>query len=181
MAAIGADTSAERRLRCNRASMRNLLEVAPGRALALAARDGSRLAGVLVATPPLAWPLPPPSLLAQLRTLFVQGLGVAERWRQVFEQLERQRPAEAHWYLAALGVEPELQGRGFGAAALSAFVATSDADDLPVWLETDRERNLRFYGRQGFQVEADLEVLGTRIWRLRREARTAVFRPPGLR
>lgn len=181
MAAIGAGASPERRLRCNRAGMRNLMAVAGGRALVLGVRDGPGLAGVLLATPPFAWPLPPPPLLQQLRTVFVQGLAVAERWRQVFERLERDRAAEPHWYLAALGVEPSLQGRGFGAAAIDAFVTRVDEDGLPARLETDRERNLRLYGRAGFTVEDSLEVLGARIWRLRREPRTAVFRPPGMR
>lgn len=168
-------------MRCNRAGIRNLLTGARGCALSVGVRDGHRLAGVLVATPPWVWPLPPPPLLDQLRTILVQGLGVAERWRQVFERLEQERVAESHWYLAALGVEPALQGRGFGGAALAAFVARVDEDGLPARLETDRERNLRLYGREGFLVEDSLVVLGTRIFRLRREARKPVSRPSGMR
>ncbi|CAG1010070.1 amino-acid N-acetyltransferase [Myxococcaceae bacterium] len=161
--------------------MRNLFEVTEGRARVAAARTGSRLAGVLVATPPFGWPLPPPSILGQLRTLAAQGLRVARRWRRAFEQLERGRPDGAHWYVAALGVETSLQGRGIGGALLASFVAQTRSDGVEVWLETDLERNLAFYGRHGFEVREELMVLATPVWRLRRAAPEAVFAKPRLR
>ncbi len=91
---------------------------------------------------------PAPAFGAQLRTLFVQGLQVAARWRTVFEALQQRHPFEPHWYLGLLGADPPLQGRGLGSALLEAWLPTVDGDALPAYLETDREENLRFYGRR---------------------------------
>ncbi len=161
--------------------MQNLLRVARGRGLVLAVHEGERLGGVLVATPPFAWPFPPPPLAAQLRSLLVQGLRVASGWRTVFERLEARHPTEPHWYLGILGVEPALQRRGLGRAALRALASRIDADGLPAYLETDRAENLRLYAGAGFAVTEELDVLGAHIWCLRRPPRNAISPPTGLR
>ena len=181
LAVIGAASSPARRQRCNAVTMENLLRVAQGRGLVLGMHVGERLGGVLVATPPYAWPFPPPPLGGQLRALLVQGLRVAAGWRTAFEALEARHPTEPHWYLGILGVEPALQRRGLGRAALAALQTRVDAAGLPAYLETDREENLRLYGGAGFEVTEELDVLGAHIWCLRRPARKAISPPTGLR
>jgi ribosomal protein S18 acetylase RimI-like enzyme len=166
VAVIAGD--AQRRLRCNEAGMRQLVPVARERALVLAARrDGVR--GVLIATPPHGYPLPPPSPTIQLRTLWTQGLRVRLRWGRVFEHLDRLHPLEPHWYLATLGVHPEWQGRGIGRELLAALLRRSDAEHGECYLETDREQNLPFYEAAGFRVAHESRVLGVSIWHMRRE------------
>ncbi len=168
VAVIGPDP--ERRLRANLHGARALLPTALSHGLVLAARGQGVPQGVLVAMGPFAWPLPAPSLLAALRRVLGQGPRVARRWSQVFEALARVHPAEAHWYLATLGVGPATQGCGIGTALLARWLAGVDADGIPAWLETDREANVGFYRRAGFEVALRTEVLATPVWCMSRPA-----------
>lgn len=171
VAVIGTDP--ERRLRANLHGAMALLPVALAQGLVLVAREGGAARGLLVATPPFGWPLPAPSLRAQLRRVLGQGLRVARRWGLVFEALARVHPREPHWYLATLGVDPVAQGRGVGSALLAHWLAGVDADAVPAWLETDRQANVGFYRRAGFEVARRTEVLGTPVWCMARPERPA--------
>ncbi len=157
--------------------MRALLPTALAHGAVWAAREGGALRAVLVAAPPGRHPLPAPPLRAQLRVLLVQGLGAAARWRQVFERLLALHPREAHTTLGVLGVDPDHQRRGIGGALLERWLAACEAGGSGpspgVYLETDREENLRFYARRGFARTGSLELFGVRVWRLWRE-------PPGV-
>ncbi len=166
--AVIGDPRAERRLRSNRHGMRALLPTALQSGQVLAVRNAEGLLAVLVATPPLAYPLPPPSLWTRIRCAIGQGLPVAKRWALVFEQLHALHPGVPHWYLGALGVLPERQRQGVGSALLAHWIAQTDPAGLFQYLETDRERNLAFYGRAGFETLEEMQVLGARVWRMRR-------------
>ena len=168
VAVIGPDP--ERRLRANLHGARALLPVALAHGLVLAARASGAPRGVLIATRPFAWPLPPPPFVAGLRRVLGQGLRVAQRWGVVFETLACVHPLEAHWYLATLGVDPDAWGRGAGTALLARWLADVDADGVPAWLETDREANVGFYRRSGFEVAHRTEVLATAVWCMHRPA-----------
>ena len=147
--------------------MRQLLPMARLHGLVLGAGEDA-LAGVLIAAPPHAYPLPPPSPAAQLRALLSQGLRVRMRWGRVFEHLDRIHPLEPHWYLATLGVAPDLRSRGFGRALLRELLERADRERDDCYLETDRSENLAFYEAAGFAVERESRVLGVRIWHMRR-------------
>jgi GNAT superfamily N-acetyltransferase len=95
------------------------------------------------------------------------------------ERLADRRPGEPHLILASLGVVRHRQGRGVGAALLASGLDRADRDELPVWLETSAEPNVRFYGRLGFAVTdvVDLPRGGPRTWlMLRRPGTTAADR-----
>jgi ribosomal protein S18 acetylase RimI-like enzyme len=96
---------------------------------------------------------------------------VAHRWARVYELLREHHPVESHWYLATIGVDPELWGRGIGTGLLSAWLQMVDADLEPAYLETDVDRNIRFYERAGFAVVEELRILGVGIWTMRRPGR----------
>lgn len=166
----------ERRLRCNAHGMRALLPAARAAGTLLAVRASGALAGVLVAAPPFAYPLPAPPPRERLRCLLGQGARVASRWARVFRALDALHPREPHWYLGLLGVDPPVQRRGLGSALLAAWLAQADRDGLPAYLETDRHENVRFYARAGFDVAGEARVRGVRIWRMWRPAR-APFSP----
>ena len=150
--------------------MRAHLPQAEKYGLLLSASAEGELVGVLSSTPPGAYPLPPPSVAVRLRCSLGQGLRVANRWAGVYELLRDHHPAERHWYLGTLGVEPELWGRGIGTELLSAWLQKVDDDRMPAYLETDAAGNLRFYERTGFEVVEEIWVLGVRIWTMRRPA-----------
>lgn len=158
----------ERRLRANLHGMRALLPVARVHGEVWALRDEGGVRAALVAVPPHMHPLPPPPWPARLRCLLGQGLGVAMRWAAVFEQLEGEHPAEPHWYVGTVGVDPPAQGRGAGSALLHGWIGRLDTEPAPVWLETDRPENVAFYERVGFEVCRELDVQGVHVWCMRR-------------
>ena len=168
--AVIGEGAPERRVRANRHSVRALIPVACRHGRVLGARCDGRLAGVLIATPPYFYPLPPPPLGARLRSLVGQGPRVSRRWREVFEALSAVHPVEPHHYLGTLGVDPPLQRRGVGAALLAGWLAEVDRDRCCAYLETDLPENVAFYERAGFDVEGELAIFGARVWRMRRPA-----------
>jgi ribosomal protein S18 acetylase RimI-like enzyme len=165
VAVIGGDP--QRRLRCNRAGMRQLLPVACRHGRVLRA-GGPSPDGVLIAIPPGAYPLTGAPLLPRLRGLASQGLAVQVRWARVFAHLDLLHPQEPHWYLATLGVAPAARRRGLGRALLHPLLELADREAVPCYLETDRSENLAFYARAGFAVERESRVLGVGIWHMRR-------------
>lgn len=167
-AVIGEDSA--RRVRANQAGVRAYLPLALERAHVRAAREQTALLGVLVATRPWRWPLPPPGPVGLLRLLWGQGFRVARRWSEVSRELRRHHPGGPHWYLATLGVEPERWSRGAGRALLADFVARVDAEQARAYLETDRPELAGFYGSVGFAVRDEIEVLGVPVLLMERPA-----------
>jgi ribosomal protein S18 acetylase RimI-like enzyme len=175
----------ERRLRCNRHGMGTTLSASFGHALILAAprcvpspeasptreTTTNHLAGALISAPPHHYPFPRPRLGRQLRCLLGQGFGVQKRWSQIYKRLLVLHPAEPHWYLSVLGVDPELQRRSVGRSLLNAWLRHVDSGPLPAYLETDREANLDFYAPAGFEVVRELRVLDIPIWCMKRPGR----------
>jgi ribosomal protein S18 acetylase RimI-like enzyme len=133
-------------------------------------RERGKPIGYLLGLPSRALPLPPPPLLPHLRATWGQGFRALRRWGEVFRVLERAQPREPHWYLSLLGVDPPRQGRGVGRRLLEAWLSSIDPDGLPSYLETDRESNVAFYARAGFEVVTRLEILDTPVWCMRRPA-----------
>jgi GNAT superfamily N-acetyltransferase len=77
-------------------------------------------------------------------------------------------PRERHWHVGPISVRPELQGKGAGKALLSSFLATADEQGMPVFLETDVDKNVALDEKFGFKVVGVETILGvcTRLmWR----------------
>jgi ribosomal protein S18 acetylase RimI-like enzyme len=88
---------------------------------------------------------------------FVMSLSAPERRRMmgVLRQMEQRRGElmpRKHWYLEAVGVEPDHEGAGFGSALVRAGMERADTDKVPVYLETETEGNVAFYEHLGFDV-----------------------------
>ena len=81
-------------------------------------------------------------------------------------------PAEPHWYLAVIGIDPSAQGKGAGAALIKPILARCDTEQLPAYLEASRRENVPYYERFGFEVVAPLHIAGgPTIWRMTRPPR----------
>jgi ribosomal protein S18 acetylase RimI-like enzyme len=166
------------RVRCNLHGMRALLPVAQRHGLVLGARvggqssgkPGGKLAGVLIAAGPYAYPLPAPPPVERLRCLWGQGWRVAHRWARVFHMLDALHPMEPVAYLGTLGVDPALQEQSVGTALLDAWLAGLDSDGVGAYLETDGIGTVAFYERAGFDVIGVVDVLGAPVWRMLRPA-----------
>jgi ribosomal protein S18 acetylase RimI-like enzyme len=72
--------------------------------------------------------------------------------------LERQHPREPHYYLLALGVDPERQGQGIGAALLRSRLDRCDEERAGAYLEATTDDNRRLYERWGFRLRRELRV-----------------------
>jgi ribosomal protein S18 acetylase RimI-like enzyme len=65
----------------------------------------------------------------------------------------RLHPADPHWYLETMGVDPALQRQGLGGRLLEPVLAIADRDQVDCYLETADPRNAEYYARHGFVVE----------------------------
>lgn len=85
--------------------------------------------------------------------------------------MENEHPdAPPHYYLAVLGTEPEMQGRGLGTEALEPVLAQCDADGIGAYLESSKERNVDYYARFGFRTTKTLRLpRGPDMWLMWRE------------
>jgi GNAT superfamily N-acetyltransferase len=79
----------------------------------------------------------------------------------VLSQMERRHYREPHYYIAYVGVRPELQGRGIGTELLRPILERCDREELPAYLEASCERNAALYERLGFERGQEFSVLGS--------------------
>lgn len=86
------------------------------------------------------------------------------------DALQRRHPVEPHFYLAALGTDPQRQGQGLGSAVLAQGLRRCDRLRLPAYLETANPRNLALYQRHGFRLSEEFTIPGGPLvwlmWRL---------------
>lgn len=76
----------------------------------------------------------------------------------VARKLHHDHASMPHWYLAAIGVEPEFQGQGIGSALMRPMLERADRDGVHCWLDTHQEQNVRLYERHGFEVSERVEL-----------------------
>jgi len=138
----------------------------------LVALDGATLVGVI------HWVMAPGCRLSglekiQLVPAMIRGFGVrstsrVSRWLATWA---RHDPDEDHVHLGPLGVEPSLQGRGIGPQLMEHHCRHVDEIGWMGYLETDREENVAFYERFGFEVSSRIAVLGVQHYLMKRPPR----------
>lgn len=104
----------------------------------------------------------------------ISGLSKRKRLRYLDELVTRKHPEKPHYYLFALGVRNELQGRGLGSAMLAKGLERCDEEGIPAYLENSNERNLPLYTRHGFDIteRLDLPWEGPSMWLMWRRPQT---------
>lgn len=118
--------------------------------------------------------LPPghrgPSVIDSLRQMpalaRLAGWGRLRKIGDAMADLEAHRRRHApspHFYLSALGVEPDRQGEGVGTALVKPVLDRCDRDRTPAYLETAVARNVLLYERLGFDVVEEIDLPGTDI------------------
>lgn len=68
-----------------------------------------------------------------------------------------------HWYLGPIGVDPELQGRGWATVLMNPMLDRIEREGLPCFLETQSEKNVGLYEHFGFKVVEVGSVPGTDV------------------
>jgi ribosomal protein S18 acetylase RimI-like enzyme len=123
----------------------------------VAARDAKgAIVGIAVWYGPGHWPLPFADQLAQLpanlRALYrtPRALKVGATYLNAILKIH---PKEPHWYLALIATEPAQQGRGVGRLLMDDGVELMKRDAVGGYLETQKEENLAFYHRFGYELK----------------------------
>jgi len=82
-------------------------------------------------------------------------------WRKSVWQAEwaRHDPTEQHWHLGPIGVLPSHQGSGIGSLLMERFCREVDACSAKAYLETEGDKNKRFYEKFGFDVISKSTIL----------------------
>ena len=99
-----------------------------------------------------------PESLGEALAFMPEGLGRIGKARRLEAAMEAHTPKEPHWYLSLLSVEPESQGKGHGSALIRPGLEAADRQGLGCYLETQRESNIPFYRRFGFELTGKIWI-----------------------
>ena len=100
------------------------------------------------------------------------GASVARKMPAIFKPIEVDRKEHMRdkpfIYLLIIGVAPAYQGQGFGGKLLRALIEKSERAAMPLYLETETERNVSMYERYGFRVvkEIVLPIVHLPMWEM---------------
>lgn len=94
-----------------------------------------------------------------LKRLFDENTNddIKEDMQVIFEKMEKFHPAEQHWYLPMIGVDPAHQGAGIGSALMAEALKAVDRDGSIAYLESSNPRNISLYQRHGFEVIGEIQ------------------------
>jgi ribosomal protein S18 acetylase RimI-like enzyme len=140
------------------------------------ASDGSAIGASALWDPPGRWKQ---SLREQLLMTpsFILGFGlrltVGRKLGDLLERMKRQHPEEPHWYLAVIGSDVIVRGKGFGQALMRSRLDRVDAEHAPAYLESSKPENVPYYQRFGFEVTGEIVLPegGPTLWPMWRAAR----------
>lgn len=76
----------------------------------------------------------------------------------VYEEMENYHPADPHWHLTFVGVDPALRLKGLGTKLMHHCLDRLDSGKQLAYLESTAERSLPFYERLGFELLGTIQV-----------------------
>jgi ribosomal protein S18 acetylase RimI-like enzyme len=123
--------------------------------------------------PPSAWHIPPIQYVTNGAAFIdVFGFGGAMQVVGALDIIEKRHPHEPHYYLQAIGTDPDKQGKGFGGVVIRRHLAVADAAGMPAYLESSKDTNIPIYKSFGFEVTGEITLPGgPTIWPMWRPAR----------
>jgi len=74
------------------------------------------------------------------------------------ERVRKRLAPKRYWYLALLGVDPDHQGEGHASTLMKPMLERIDGEGLPVYLETEGEKNVSMYQHLGFKAIEHIHV-----------------------
>ena len=87
-----------------------------------------------------------------------------QRQEEIFAllgQMGGYHPSEPHWYLPLIGVDPALQGKGYGSRLMEHALSRCDRDKQLAYLESSNPKNISLYERHGFELLGTIQVGGS--------------------
>jgi GNAT superfamily N-acetyltransferase len=143
-----------------------------GGGVEIAAHDGT-INAAAVWDPPGRWHYRRREELRMLpRLVWAFGWDLS-RSAALTEAMKNTHPEEPHWYLAIVGSDPAIRGKGFGQALMRSRLDRCDTEHLPAYLESTNPANLPYYQRFGFEVTGEISLPddGPTLWPMWREPR----------
>jgi len=109
--------------------------------------------------------------LSVIPKIGMEVLGRVQNYSQYSSSMRTRHATFPHWFLAGFGVEPPLQGKGYGAILLRAMLARLDKEQVPCYLDTQNEKNVPMYQHFGFKIveEGMVPDSPVRHWAMLRE------------
>jgi len=83
------------------------------------------------------------------------------------EEAKKSLNLGSHIHLLMMGVSQEFQGKGFGGKLLRALIEKAEAEKKSIYLETQKENNVKLYEKYGFSVKKKIilpEPLNLPMW-----------------
>lgn len=75
------------------------------------------------------------------------------------KEISKRYPTDdPYYYLWILGVHPDHQGKGLSKKMMVPVLEEASANDIPVYLETSKSRNIRIYEKRGFRQFDEMVV-----------------------
>jgi ribosomal protein S18 acetylase RimI-like enzyme len=137
------------------------------------AYDGPGVGAAALWDPPNQWLETRRAQLAMTPT-FIRVFGLRSmRGRAVQELMKDVHPEDPHWYLAVIGSDPTVRGRGFGQVLMRSRLDRCDAEYCPAYLESTKVENVPYYERFGFTVTSEIVLPdgGPTMWAMWRAPR----------
>jgi ribosomal protein S18 acetylase RimI-like enzyme len=140
--------------------MRSHLAALRDTAVVTGARDrAGTLVGICVWQKPGTFPLPVSAQIGEMagavRALIPRPPALLTGLRYTMA-IDKARPRHDHWYLCLLATDPMVWRRGIGTGLMEPSLETVDGDGLPAYVETQKQDNLAYYRRFGFEETARL-------------------------
>jgi len=129
------------------------------------ATDGSRIHGVAHWVHSTACQFSASDKLRMMPRM-IRGFGVRTTLKVIswVSTWSRHDPAEPHYHLGPIAVNPDAQGGGVGRMLMESYCMELDRTEVPGYLETDRPDNVAFYQRFGFAVTGTATALGVETY-----------------
>jgi ribosomal protein S18 acetylase RimI-like enzyme len=135
--------------------------------------DGTGIVAAALWDPPNRWRQTRREQLA-MTPAFIRVFGLrSAKGQAVQEVMKRAHPEEPHWYLAAIGSDPTVRGKGFGQVLMESRLDRVDAEHAPAYLESTKHENIAYYQRFGFEVTGEIVLPegGPTMWPMWRAPR----------
>ena len=139
---------------------------------ALAIRDAGELIGVCGFDPPGGSNMSPDDMRQIFEALSAISVDGPKKAMDMLADWDTRRPAEPHWNLGPVGVDPARQGSGVGTALVQAFCDKMDRERAVAFLETDLESSANLYLKFGFETTAQTTVFDVPMWFMTRHPQT---------
>lgn len=101
-----------------------------------------------------------------LKLIFRCGFGIIGRlwaYEKYAMSLKKEITNHYDWYLYNISVKQEAQGKGFATKLLRPMLEFCDNEQMPAYLETNKEKNVGLYQHYGFELKSSALIPNTTV------------------